>query len=93
MELAPAPNFISNIFFLAIAMSHLGYIKTISTYNDLGRVLEDIERHLEWLQGDGSWIGVSLSMYLLGLPIQLSARALYNHERKQPLDKSRRVLA
>lgn len=61
-ELAPAPNFISNVFFLAIAMCHFGYIKTISTYNDLGRALEDIERHLEWLQGDGSWMGVSLSM-------------------------------
>lgn len=90
-ELAPAPNFISNIFFLAIAMSHFGYIKTISTYNDLGRVLEDIERHLEWLQGDGSWMGVSLTMYLLRPFIQVSARALYNHGRKRPLDKSRRV--
>ncbi|KAK2465341.1 hypothetical protein APHAL10511_002695 [Amanita phalloides] len=57
---ALAPNFISNIFFLTIAISHFGYIKTISTYNNLAKILEDIQRHLDWLQGDGSWMGSPL---------------------------------
>ncbi|KAF8631028.1 hypothetical protein AX15_002639 [Amanita polypyramis BW_CC] len=58
--MAPEPNFISNIFFLTIATSHFGYLKTISTYNNLGKLLEDIQRHLGWLQGDGSWMGSPL---------------------------------
>ncbi|KIL63235.1 hypothetical protein M378DRAFT_79950 [Amanita muscaria Koide BX008] len=57
---AQAPNFISEIFFLTIAASHFGYLKTISTYNSLAKLLEDIQRHLEWLEGDGSWMGSPL---------------------------------
>ncbi|KAF8340032.1 ubiquitin elongating factor core-domain-containing protein, partial [Amanita rubescens] len=53
-----SPNFISNIFFLTVAMSHFGYIKTISTYKDLDKVREVIQRHLDWLQGvSESWMG------------------------------------
>ena len=74
-------------------MSHFGYIKTISTYKDLDKVLEDIQRHLDWLQGDGSWMGVSLIACFSGLLIQLSSRVLCKHEQKQLLDKSRCVLA
>lgn len=55
---APAPNFISNIFFLTVAMSHYGYLKTVQTYGDLGKQIEEVERHLEFLNGDGSWRGV-----------------------------------
>ena len=47
-------------------MSHFGYIKTISTYKDLDKVLEDIQRHLDWLQGDESWMGVSLIVCFSG---------------------------
>ncbi|KAJ3770697.1 ubiquitin conjugation factor E4 [Lentinula raphanica] len=53
----PAPNFISDIFYLTIAMSHYGYQKTISNFNDLEKHMEDIERHLNFLNGDGSWMG------------------------------------
>ncbi|KAF9077770.1 ubiquitin elongating factor core-domain-containing protein [Rhodocollybia butyracea] len=52
-----APNFISEIFYLAIAMSHYGYQKTISTYNDFAKHLDDVQRHLDFLNGDGSWMG------------------------------------
>lgn len=54
------PNFISNIFFLTISMAHYGYLRTIQSYNALAKHLEDIQRHLDFLQGDGSWMGVSL---------------------------------
>ncbi|KAG7088410.1 hypothetical protein E1B28_012407 [Marasmius oreades] len=52
---APPPNFISDVFYLAVAMSHYGYQKTISSFMDLGKHLDDIQRHLDFLQGDGSW--------------------------------------
>ncbi|RXW24458.1 hypothetical protein EST38_g1393 [Candolleomyces aberdarensis] len=55
-----APNFISNIFFLTIAMAHYGYLKTIDTYNNTHKQMDDVRRHLEYLQGDGSWMGSPL---------------------------------
>lgn len=51
------PNFISNIFFLTIAMAHYGFLKTIDTYNSTHKQLDDIKRQLEYFQGDGSWMG------------------------------------
>ncbi|OSX59930.1 hypothetical protein POSPLADRAFT_1066990 [Postia placenta MAD-698-R-SB12] len=52
-----APNFISDIFYLSMAMNHYGYQKTISTFEDLARQYDEINRHLEMLEGDGSWRG------------------------------------
>ncbi|TFK40817.1 ubiquitin elongating factor core-domain-containing protein [Crucibulum laeve] len=57
---AAPPNFISNIFYLAIAMSHYGYLRTIQSYNGLARHVEDVQRHLDMLQGDGSWMGTPM---------------------------------
>ncbi|KAJ6613305.1 ubiquitin elongating factor core-domain-containing protein [Mycena sp. CBHHK59/15] len=57
---APAPNFVSNVFYLAVAMSHYGILRTISTYTDLAKHLEDMQRHLDMLNGDGSWMGSPL---------------------------------
>ncbi|KAF8645185.1 hypothetical protein AX16_008012 [Volvariella volvacea WC 439] len=57
---APPPNFITCIFFLNIAMSHYGYLKTIQTYNNLAKHLDDIQRHLDFLQGNGAWMGTPL---------------------------------
>jgi ubiquitin conjugation factor E4 B len=59
---APPPNFISDIFYLNIAMSHFGYLRTIQTYTDLQKHIEDIQRHLDYLNGDGSWMGVRLTI-------------------------------
>jgi ubiquitin conjugation factor E4 B len=39
-------------------MSHYGILRTISTYSDLAKHLEEMQRHLDILQGDGSWMGV-----------------------------------
>ncbi|KAK7048400.1 U-box domain-containing protein [Favolaschia claudopus] len=57
---APPPNFVSNIFYLTVAMSHYGILRTISTYNDLAKHLDDMQRHVDMLQGDGSWMGSPL---------------------------------
>ncbi|KAK0464249.1 ubiquitin conjugation factor E4 [Desarmillaria tabescens] len=54
---APPPNFISDIFYLAIAMSHYGYQRTIQSYTGLGKNIEDMQRHLDYLNGDGSRMG------------------------------------
>lgn len=41
-------------------MSHYGYLKTIQIYNDLAKGLHDLQRNLEVLNGDGSWMGVNI---------------------------------
>ncbi|KAH9947558.1 ubiquitin elongating factor core-domain-containing protein [Amylocystis lapponica] len=51
------PNFISDIFYITLAMNHYGYQKTISTFEELARQYDDMSRHLEMLNGDGSWRG------------------------------------
>jgi len=43
-------------------MSHYGYLKTIQTYNGLAKHVEDIQRHLEMLNSDGSWMGVRIRL-------------------------------
>jgi ubiquitin conjugation factor E4 B len=55
----PHLTFISDIFYLTIAMSHYGYLKTIQSYTNLSKHLDDLQRHSEMLNGDGSWMGVS----------------------------------
>ena len=55
---APPPNFISEIFYLTLAMSHYGYLRTIQTFNDLGKHTYELQRHLDRLNGDNSWMGV-----------------------------------
>ncbi|THG98805.1 hypothetical protein EW026_g3438 [Hermanssonia centrifuga] len=54
------PNFISEIFYLTLAMNHYGYQKTITTYEELARQYDDMARHAEMLEGDGSWRGSPL---------------------------------
>jgi ubiquitin conjugation factor E4 B len=45
-------------------MSHYGYLRTIQTHGDLQKHLEDMQRHLDYIQGDGSWMGVSHTILL-----------------------------
>lgn len=59
------PNFITEIFYLTMAMNHYGYQKTISSFEELPRQLDDISRHREQLEGDGSWQQVSLFLIYL----------------------------
>ncbi|KAI0346029.1 hypothetical protein BDW22DRAFT_1353692 [Trametopsis cervina] len=54
------PKFLSEIFYLTLAMNHYGLQKTISALDELSREHSEITRHLEQLQGDGSWQGTPL---------------------------------
>ncbi|GLB45696.1 putative ubiquitin elongating factor core [Lyophyllum shimeji] len=54
---APAPNFVSHVFYIAIGMNHYGYLKTLLDYRNMSRKLGDLQRYLDITQGDGSWIG------------------------------------
>ncbi|KAG1881945.1 ubiquitin elongating factor core-domain-containing protein [Suillus tomentosus] len=54
---AATPNFISDIFYLSNALGHYGYIRTIQVYEDLGKTLDDYQRHHDMINGDGSWMG------------------------------------
>ncbi|KAG1833993.1 ubiquitin elongating factor core-domain-containing protein [Suillus subalutaceus] len=54
---AATPNFISDIFYLCNALGHYGYIRTIQVYEDLGKTLDDYQRHHDMIAGDGSWMG------------------------------------
>lgn len=57
--LAVPQNFISDIFYLTLAMNHRGYMKTISNYEEMQKEHSELQRHVEMLEGDGSWRGVS----------------------------------
>jgi len=46
---APPPNFISDIFFLTISISHYGFLKTVQTYNNFPKQMDDLQRHADWL--------------------------------------------
>lgn len=56
----PPPNFISDVFFLTVAMGHYGVAQTMARYEDALKHYDEIRRHVEMLQGDGSWMNVSL---------------------------------
>ncbi|KAG1779352.1 ubiquitin elongating factor core-domain-containing protein [Suillus placidus] len=63
---AATPNFISDIFYLCNA--HYGYIHMIQVYEDLGKTLDEYQRHHDMVAGDGSWMGMrQLSAYCVQL--------------------------
>ncbi|KAI0322359.1 ubiquitin elongating factor core-domain-containing protein [Amylostereum chailletii] len=54
---APPPNFISDIYFLTLAMSHYGLGKTIDNFEELGKELEELKRRLKTIEEDTTWAG------------------------------------
>ncbi|KAI0043444.1 hypothetical protein FA95DRAFT_1563296 [Auriscalpium vulgare] len=54
---APPPNFISDIFYLTLATNHYGFQKTIQSFDELSKQLDDAKKHLERINGDQSWVG------------------------------------
>ncbi|KAF8903108.1 ubiquitin elongating factor core-domain-containing protein [Gymnopilus junonius] len=70
----PAPNFVSDVFYLTVAMSHYGYLRSIQTYNDLAKHIEELQRHLDMLNGDGSW---------MNSPLRIRTEAAINHVKKE----------
>ncbi|KIJ54955.1 hypothetical protein M422DRAFT_153298 [Sphaerobolus stellatus SS14] len=56
------PNFISEIFYLAVAFTHYGLVRTIQEHDSLGKELDQLQRHLNMLNADTSWQGTPLQV-------------------------------
>ncbi|KAI0061420.1 hypothetical protein BV25DRAFT_1805616 [Artomyces pyxidatus] len=56
-EGAPPPNFISDIFYLTLASNHYGFLKTVQTFDEYNKQLDDAKKHLASITGDRSWVG------------------------------------
>ncbi|KDQ11048.1 hypothetical protein BOTBODRAFT_35587 [Botryobasidium botryosum FD-172 SS1] len=80
----PAPNFISDIFFLASAYNHYGLVRTISTHDDLAKHVDEIQRHLETVEQDNSWVGT---------PMQAQAERVIERIKKQRSDLHSEIFA
>ncbi|KAG8884379.1 hypothetical protein FRB97_004388 [Tulasnella sp. 331] len=63
---APAPNFITEVFYLTAAFNHYGLVRTLGFYNELERHLDDIDKYLERIESDRSYVGT---------PMEAQARA------------------
>jgi len=73
-------------------MSHYGYLKTVRTYGDVGKQIDEVERHLEFINGDGSWRGVRSSFLFISNDIVKSMfRAPSMHRPKLELHKLRMI--
>lgn len=56
----PPPNFISDIFYLALATGHYGLQKTIQTFDDLNKEQDEVRRHLDNITADNTWMGTPI---------------------------------
>jgi ubiquitin conjugation factor E4 B len=56
-EPGPAPNFISDVFFLTVATSHYGMQQTIRRYEDSLKHYDELRNHIESIEADNSWMG------------------------------------
>lgn len=52
-------NFITDVFFLACAIQHVGLGKTVATRGDQEKRLSDLEKDLKRVEADDSWRGVN----------------------------------
>ncbi|KAI9443115.1 ubiquitin elongating factor core-domain-containing protein [Lactarius indigo] len=57
---AQPPNFISDIFYLALATGHYGLQKTIQTLDDLNKEQDEVRRHLDNITADNTWMGTPI---------------------------------
>ncbi|KAF8315752.1 ubiquitin elongating factor core-domain-containing protein [Cantharellus anzutake] len=57
---APAPNFISDVFFLLSAYNHYGLVRTMTSNDAIYRNADDLQRRLEQYQNDTSYLGTPL---------------------------------
>jgi ubiquitin conjugation factor E4 B len=53
----PAPNFISDVFFFAVAAGHYGLQQTIARYEDSLKHYDELHNHIRQIEADGSWQG------------------------------------
>ncbi|KAI9465596.1 ubiquitin elongating factor core-domain-containing protein [Lactarius psammicola] len=57
---AQPPNFISDIFYLALATGHYGLQKTIKTLDDLSKEQDEVRRQLDNITADNTWRGTPI---------------------------------
>ncbi|KAH8989635.1 ubiquitin elongating factor core-domain-containing protein [Lactarius hatsudake] len=57
---AQPPNFISDIFYLALATGHYGLQKAIQTWDDLNKEQDEVRRHLDNITADNTWMGTPI---------------------------------
>ncbi|KZV65315.1 hypothetical protein PENSPDRAFT_614272 [Peniophora sp. CONT] len=63
-KLAPGaapPNFISDIFYLTLAVMHYGLCKTMDNFEETSKHLDELKRHLKTIEGDRSWEGTAFA--------------------------------
>ena len=86
---AVPPNFISEIFYLCDALGHYGYMRAIQIYENLGKTLDDYQRHHDMLRGDGSWMGVRTFPFNQIMPNPSTLRHPTKRACKRPLTMPR----
>lgn len=57
----PAPNFISEVFFLCCSYLHIGIMHTIKEHKGYRQQLRHEERQIAEIEADSTWRGVSRS--------------------------------
>ncbi len=70
------PNFITEIFYLTLAASHIGQQKIVNVMEGLGKQYDELRRHLELLNGDQSWRGVSILLSVIAFRVLTQIRRL-----------------
>ena len=48
-QIGPAPNFISDIFYLTCAMNHYGLNRTLQSFEESYKQVDELQRHLDFL--------------------------------------------
>ena len=57
VPLTAPPNFISDVFYLSLAMFHFGYQRTIKELDDFEKHADELQRHIDRLENDFNWQG------------------------------------
>lgn len=63
----PAPNFISEIFFLCCSYLHIGVMHTIKEHKGISQQIRHEERQVAEIEADSTWRGVSANRGRHGL--------------------------
>lgn len=65
--IGPAPNFISDIFYLTSAVNHYGLNRTLQSFDDLYKQADELQRHIDLLTSSMSPLrpGVSCTTILV----------------------------
>lgn len=65
-------------------MGHYGYLRTTQTYDDFAKHYDELQRHHDMINGDGSWIGVGCAHSSAYSGVHVLFRVPSMHGRKPP---------